>query len=128
MPGPKLLSLLFFLMLTGVLQAGPGKEGTYTRTPDGVIVYPDMRWSGNSAAVKLSVIADNIIRVLSSPVKGEAARQSLVTVYKTDPSLKWDVLETDSEIVIKTRLLRAVVTLKTGAVRLLDASGKPILA
>jgi len=114
MPGPKLLGLLFFLTLTGVLQAGPGKEGTYTRTPDGVIVYPDMRWSGNTAAVKLSVIADNIIRVLSSPVKGEGeVRKSLVTVYKTDPSLKWDMTNDEEKVVLHTRLITATVTIAT---------------
>jgi len=129
MPGPKLLSLLFFLTLTGVLKAGPGKEGTYIRTQDGVIVYPDMRWSGNTAAVKLSVIADNIIRVLSSPVKGKGeARKSLVTVYKTDSSLKWDMTNDQEKVVLHTRLITATVTIATGAVHFTDASGKPILA
>jgi alpha-D-xyloside xylohydrolase len=125
----KLLSLLFFLTLTGLLQAGPGKEGTYTRTSDGVIVYPDMRWSGNTAAVKLSVIADNIIRVLSSPVNGGGeARKSLVTVYRTDPSLKWNMTNDEERVVLHTRLLTATVTIATGAVHFTDASGKPILA
>ena len=129
MPGPKLFSLLFFLALTGVVQAGPGKEGTYTRTPDGVIVYPDMRWSGNTAAVKLSVIADNIIRVMSSPVKGsEEVSKSLVTVYKPDASLKWDMTNDEEKIVLHTRLITATVTIATGAVDFTDVSGKPILA
>jgi len=40
----------------------------------------------------LLTFADNIIRVLSTPDSG-AVRQteSLITSYKTDPSLKWDV-------------------------------------
>jgi len=122
----KLLSFLIFLLLTITHTQA---NGHFTRTSDGVIVYPDMRWSGNTAAVKLSVIAANIIRVLSSPVKEEGeTRKSLVTVYKTDPSLKWDVLEADSEIVIKTSLLRAAVSLRTGAVHFTDVSGEPIVA
>ncbi|HVU53607.1 MAG TPA: hypothetical protein VHD83_01065, partial [Puia sp.] len=135
MPGPKLLGLLFFLTLTKVLQAGPdrgrtgpGKEGTYTRTPDGVIVYPDMHWSGNTAAVKLSVVAENIIRVLSSPVKGEADRKSLITVYKVDPSVKWDMTHDEEKVVLHTRLLTATVIIATGAVHFTDAAGQPILA
>jgi alpha-D-xyloside xylohydrolase len=128
MSGPKLLCLLFFITLIKVLQAGPGREGTFTRTPDGVIVYPDIRWSGNSSAVKLSVIADNIIRVLSSPVKEEEAHSSLVTVYKTDPSLKWDMTNDDEKVVLHTRLITATVTIATGAVRFTDPAGKTILA
>ncbi|HEY4206725.1 MAG TPA: TIM-barrel domain-containing protein [Puia sp.] len=128
MPGPKLLGLFVLLTLTLVLQAGPGMEGSYKRTADGVIVYPDIRWSGNTAAVKLSVVADNIIRVLSSPVKGETVHKSLITVYKSDPNLKWDMTNDEEKVVLHTRLITATVTIATGAVHFTDAAGKPILA
>src|SRR5450756_608094 len=78
-------------------------NGDYIRTPDGIIVHPDSRFSGHAAAVKLSVIADNIIRVVSTPV-GDPFRttESLITTFKKDASLKWDISENDSEVVIHT--------------------------
>jgi len=96
---------------------------------DGVVVYPDLRYSGHAAAVRLLVVADNIIRVLSCP-EGEPFRQteSLITTYKTDTSLQWQISQSDSEVVLKTRLLAATVRLSTGAVRFADLSGRLIAA
>jgi alpha-D-xyloside xylohydrolase len=126
MPAPKLLCLaLFFSFSVSRLVA----EGVFTRTPDGVIVYPDSRFSSHTAAVRLVVVADNIIRVLCSPT-GEPVRrtESLITTYTTDASLKWDLVQNDSVITLTTNRLSASVTLSTGAVRFADASGRPILA
>ena len=101
----------------------------WTRTADGVVVYPGDRYSGAAAAVRLQVVADNIIRVLSSP-EGEPSRQteSLITTYKTDSSFHWDLSPNDSEVVLKTRCLAAAVRLSTGAVRFADLSGGIIVA
>lgn len=118
-----LLALTFLLYAAGHCQAG----GVFTRTPDGVIVYPDARFSGHTAAVRLIVVADNIIRVLSTP-EGEPARQteSLVTTCKTDTLLHWEMSRNDTEAVIKTTSLTAAVNLSTGAVRFEDSAGRPI--
>lgn len=49
--------------------------------------------------------------------EGEPSRQteSLITTYKTDPSLKWDVSPKDSEVVLKTRSLVAGLVNYRGA-------------
>jgi len=123
-----LLTVFFFVVVA------PGSRGgvndpRWTRTPDGVVVYPDGHSSGHAAAVRLVVVADDIIRVLSSP-EGEPSRQteSLITTYQTDSSLHWDISQNDSELVLRTRLLAATVRLSTGAVRFNDLSGRVIVA
>jgi len=122
----KLLSSFTFLILTA---ASIKANGRYLRTADGVVIYPDSYLTGQAAAVKVSVIADNIFRILSSP-EGDPVRkkESLVTAYKSDPLLKWELIPNDSEVVVKTSLLTATVTLSTGRVKFADNSGRPILA
>jgi hypothetical protein len=55
------------------------------------------------------VIASGSRGGMISRPEGEPSRQteSLITTYKTDPSLKWDVSPKDSEVVLKTRSLVA---------------------
>lgn len=125
MPERKLLSLLCFLCLCFTQTQA---EGSYSRTPDGVVIYPDPNFSGNTAAVKLSVIADNIIRVCSSPTGSTDSLKSLITVYRSDPSLKWDITNDAGRVILRTRLVTATVNLATGAVTFTDAAGRPILA
>jgi alpha-D-xyloside xylohydrolase len=145
----QLLSLaagfLLGMPLPGNACPGPVRGGTYARTADGVIVYPDPRFSGNASAVKLQVVTDNIIRVLTSPAttaltpnasaaiatapsEGAPAWQSLITVYSTDPSLHWDIRSEADRVVLVTPVLRATVTVATGAVSFADAAGHEILA
>src|SRR5882757_632923 len=102
--------------------------GTYIRTGDGLIVYPDPLLSGNAAAVKLQVVTNNIIRVISSPSRESDAKKSLITIYGTDPSAKWDIKNDKSTVVLTTSLLKATVTIATGAVSFTDPAGAPILS
>jgi len=130
----KLFSLLFLSLLTiACAQAnGPYHQanGHYTRAADGIVVYPDDLLSGHLPAVRLSVISDGIIRVVADPEAAEPVRQteSLITMYEKDTSVRWDVLQNDSEVVLTTRLLRVAVASRTGTVRFMDAAGKSILA
>src|SRR5258708_3371039 len=110
--------------------------GTYIRTEDGLIVYPDPDLSGNAGAVQLQVVTDNIIRVIasptpgafSSPVSGIDPQKSLITVYRTDLSAKWDIKNNKNTVVLPTRLLKATITIATGAVSFTDPAGTPILS
>ena len=111
----------------GTTKAGEGGKN-FIRTVDGVIIYPDTTISGNSRAVKLQVITDNIIRVISSPDPAILPRQSLITVYRNDPGAKWEVRSDDKEVVLKTRLVTATVIIATGAVRFTDSAGQEILS
>lgn len=132
----RLLLLSFTLSNTAHCLAGDSykpsrvaRSPRISRTSDGIIVYPDSRFSGHAAAVRLEVITDNIIRVLSNP-QGEPSLQtaSLLITGHPDSAAKWDISQNDTEVVLTTRLLKATVNLSSGAVRFADAAGRPITA
>ena len=100
----------------------------FQKTADGVIVYTDAAYTGTSQAVKLELVSDNIIRVTAAPRKTLPPFQSLVTVHAKQPALKWEVTPAKESVTLKTKALRAVVNLKTGAVSFLDEKGQKVLA
>lgn len=118
-----LLSLLCAFTFNDLLAEPP----SYIRTKDGIIVFTDPVFTGTSNAVKLEVVAENIIRVTAAPGKEIAPTQSLVTVYSKSPDLSWDVIPSKDSLTLITKILTAVVDLKTGAVTFRDKSGKKIL-
>jgi alpha-D-xyloside xylohydrolase len=111
-----------------VQKANPGAEGSYSRTEDGVIVYPDRFLSGNTHAVKLQVITENIIRVTCDPGAVATDLKSLVTICGKDSSAHWQIRNEDDRVVLTTPLLTATVILSTGAVRFFDPAGHELLA
>jgi alpha-D-xyloside xylohydrolase len=100
----------------------------YIKINDGIIVYPDPQFSSTTKAVKLQVVAANIIRVTAATEKDFPTSKSLITVYKKDPSATWTVVEGKEKVTLKTKQLTAVVMLNTGAVSFFDVSGNKILA
>ncbi|NII29732.1 DUF5110 domain-containing protein [Pseudoflavitalea sp. X16] len=123
----KLRLLLFSLLSSALLNVLLAAPPSYITTPNGVIVFTDPLVTGTSNAVKLEVIADNIIRVMAAPGKEMASTQSLVTVYSKRPGLSWNVIPSKESVTLKTKNLTAVVDLKTGAVSFRDQKGEKIL-
>jgi alpha-D-xyloside xylohydrolase len=119
--------LLFSLLCASVFNALLAEPPSYIQTKDGIIVFTDPAFTGTSNAVKLEVIADNIIRVTAAPGKEIAFTQSLVTVYTKKPDLTWNVISAKDKLSLKTKALTAVVDLKTGAVSFWDSKGKKII-
>ncbi|MEO6550652.1 MAG: TIM-barrel domain-containing protein [Ferruginibacter sp.] len=101
---------------------------SYVKTKEGVIVYTDPAFSGTSKAVKLEVVADNIIRVIAAPGKEFTEMESLVTVYTRKPGLVWNVIASKDKLSLKTKALTATVDIKTGTVAFLGNNGKQILS
>ncbi|HUP11038.1 MAG TPA: PA14 domain-containing protein, partial [Niastella sp.] len=124
----KLRLLLLSIVCSCVWNAVMAENPAYTTTPTGVIIYTDSLVTGSPRAVKLEVIADNIIRVIAAPGREMAATQSLVTTYTKKPGLTWNVVPSKTSLTLKTKSLSAIVDLKTGAVSFFDAKGKRILA
>src|SRR5687767_1522240 len=123
----KFYLLLFSLLSSSLLNALLAEPPGYITTPDGVIVFTDPLVTGTSNAVKLEVIADNIIRVIAAPGKKLAPFQSLVTVYSKRPDLTWNIIPAKENLTLKTKELTAIVDLKTGAVSFRDRQGKKIM-
>jgi alpha-D-xyloside xylohydrolase len=124
----RLLPLLgVFIFSYAVGLARPGEP--FLKTADGVIIYPADSFLTNIKAVRLQVIADNIIRVIACPTTEFAVYQSLVVIYKKDVRPSWNLLpQKDNTITVKTKQLTAVADLGTGVVVFYDVQGKKILA
>lgn len=118
-----LLNSLFFFV-SNVLLAG---QPSYIESKDGVIVFTDPQFTGISCAVKLEVVSDNIIRVIAAPGKEIPPHESLITVYSKRQDVTWQLTPSDDSLSLKTKVLTAIVNLKTGAVCFCDVTGKKIL-
>ncbi|MBC7888248.1 MAG: DUF5110 domain-containing protein [Ferruginibacter sp.] len=118
-----LISFFIFAPGTGIALNGP----SFLKTIDGVIIYPSDTLS-TLHAVKLQVIANNIIRVIACPEAGFSNAKSLVVVHEKGIPAYWDLLpEKDNKITLKTKLITAIADLKTGVVIFYDALGNKIL-
>jgi len=119
-----LFSLLASTFFNDLLAVPPA----YVKLPDGVMLFTDPLLTGSPNAVKLEVIADNIIRVIAAPGKEIAPGNSLITVYRKKPGLTWNVVPSKESLILKTSKLIATIDRKTGAVTFTDLTGKKILA
>ncbi len=117
--------LLSFLIKSGLINA---QANAFIKTPDGLLVYPRPAYAGNTQAVQVQVVRDNIIRVVARPEKETSERQSLITAYTKIPDLKWSTASDKEKVTLKTGALTAVVQLQTGAVSFFDAAGKKIIS
>jgi alpha-D-xyloside xylohydrolase len=124
----KLRLLLLSLLTVSIFNALLAEHPSYIQTKDGIVVFTDPFFTGTSNAVKLEVIADNIIRVTATPGKEIALTQSLVTVYTKRTDLTWNVFPAKDKLSLKTKALTAVVNLKTGIVSFWDSKGKKIIS
>lgn len=124
----KLRLMLFCLLTLGSINDLLAKPPAYIKLPDGVLLFTDSLFTGAPNAVKLEVIADNIIRVVAAPGKEIAPGNSLVTVYQKKPELTWDIIPSKENLVLRTKKLIATVNRQTGAVTFTDLNGKKILA
>ena len=118
--------LLVCFWVSSIFNACLAESPSYITTKDGVIVFTDSLITGTSKAVKLEVIADNIIRVIASPGKEILATQSLMTVY-TKEAQGWNLIPSKENLTLKTKSITAIVNLKTGSVSFFDAKGKKII-
>src|SRR5215471_18738797 len=125
---PKHLLPLFSLF---IIVNSFAQTGSYIKTSDGVIVYPDSdsRDIGKVKATRLQVISDNIIRVVASPEKEFPAVKSLMVNYRGKVVPQWDIVtnENPTKVAIKTKRISAVINFNSGQVEFYDSAGKKIL-
>src|SRR5690348_11526432 len=104
-------------------------DPSFSKTSDGVIIYPDESLAGNARAIRLQVISDHIIRVLASPQKEFPVQNSLVILKKENPAAPFELVpgQDKENITLKTKFLTAVANITTGTVVFYDPTGKVIL-
>ncbi|MEP6947699.1 MAG: hypothetical protein ABI863_00430, partial [Ginsengibacter sp.] len=125
MKGKGIYILVFSLLLFKFSHADlPGNR--IEQTSDGVIIYPDINFSGNARAIRLQVITDKIIRVTASPELKFPDIKSLILVYP-GVSKKYTIIKKAGKLILKTPSVTATVLLSTGAISFADELGKPVV-
>jgi alpha-D-xyloside xylohydrolase len=120
----------FFLLFINFLtvytsNAAPGDE-RYKIESDGVLVYPDQRFSPEVSELKIQVVTDKIIHVVASRGGIAATHKQVVTIDLKET--KFTTSTTDSTITIKAAGISAVVNFYYGTVFFTDAKGNKLLA
>jgi alpha-D-xyloside xylohydrolase len=116
-------ALLVLCFLTHPAAAQPG----YELMRDGIIVRPDLKLSGNAAAIRLQILSDRIIRVIASPVRDIVYPNSLA-VLPMASDIKPEVSTQGDKVILSTPLIKAHVSLSNGAVSFTDAAGNSIIS
>lgn len=97
----------------------------YEKTSDGVIIPV----KSSNEKIRLKVYADDIVRVtVSKPGQPINETESLITLMKPDPNVKWDIQISGESVQLSTSKIKVDVSTSSGQVKFLDQSGKIILS
>jgi len=126
----RVTSVSFSLIMICILSAMLHSCGNTVidKTGDGVTVLLGKSTENPGQVVRLQVISDNIIRVVSVPEGEFSQTESLMAVKPVDMVVDFTVDRADDHIALHTYSLNADISLKTGEVTFTDISGKTILA
>lgn len=101
--------------------------GEVERIPGGVIVHIRNSLSSIPQSIQLRVITDQIIHVMSSPLRTFSDRKSLILTDTVKQRAGWDMRKGEEELILSTGSLEAKVSLLTGVVSFYDKAGNPVL-
>ena len=112
-------------LIASVLFASCAKKGTYEKLVDGVVVHLNAK--DNVSHIKLQVMGDKIIHVTVAKADTFSAFKSLSVLDIKYKGPKWDLIESEDEVTLKTNELQATVLLATGEVMFKDSTGNILL-
>ena len=96
----------------------------YSTDKNGITVYPKSTESNSAKAVRVDVLADDIIHVRVFPAKKADSVKSLMVDPSADfPQVKWSLEDEKEALVIKTGSVTVSVSKKTGRVDFYDKEG-----
>jgi alpha-D-xyloside xylohydrolase len=124
-PVPAILFIVTSI-LTVSLQSCENRS--FTKTDDGIIVHLGKTAKNAEQSIRLQVISDKIIHVTAVPAGTFPQVKSLMTVSHPDRIIDFVVEEKEDHVALRTYLLNASVSLKTGEVIFTDLMGKTLLA
>lgn len=113
------------LLFVSSLNSTLAQDKKYQKTNDGIIVFLPTSLHG-AAAVKLQVVSDKVIHVITSPSLNFTDK-SLVAIDAALQPITWKVIELKNSLSLQTNSINAVIQFSTGAVNFTDKSGKTIL-
>lgn len=113
-----LMSLMLLALIASCASRG------YVTDKNGLIIFPED--TQQAGAVRITVLAPDIIKVEASATKQFDHTKSLVAIDKYQ-KIDFDVNETTDEVVITTDKLMVKASRKTGQIRYFRADGTPII-
>lgn len=119
-------TLALFIVLTLLHSACQEKAHKYEKTEDGIEVTLAAREDGVKR-IKLQVVSDNIIHVIATPLDSFLNSPGLMVLPELKGNATWDVQETDKDVTVVTKNLRASVLLPSGEIVFTDTAGRVIL-
>ena len=99
----------------------------YEKTHNGIIVNIKGDKSGDASKIRLQVYGDKLIRVSATPEKKFSNRESLI-ISGTPGNYDFSVQETEQDIILSTKSIKAIVAKNTGEVKFTDLNDKIILS
>jgi len=112
-----LTSLFTLALASSALAAIPAPQ----RLPDGLL------FDLGDHRLRLTVCADNIVRVTESAARDGTVRPSIGAVPPSGPVPAWTWTDGTEEGMLSTAALRVGVDSRSGRIRFLDADGRPVL-
>src|SRR5690625_1816666 len=120
--------LLVTLFIGGCLTLnGCQQNKVYHKTDRGIIVSIHKR-DNQTENLRLEVMNEHIIRVTASPNDDFSRSKSLMLTHNDLPSVAWKVHRYHDSLMLQTKAMKAMVSLKTGQVQFMDTSGHILLA
>ena len=116
-----------FLILLFFIKNATAQKINFEKLNNGVIVYFANASSNSCKAIQLKVISEKIIHVIASPVIPLMEDTSLMVIKNKQKATQFSVLQKKDELILSTSLLKAIVSLKSGAIRFTDVQGKLLL-
>src|SRR5580765_3370873 len=113
----KIAKFFFFFLFSVSIYAQVDK------LDDGVLIHLP---GANAKAIKLEVISDRIIHVITSPM-GSIQKDTSLMVIAGNKKTEWAVATKNNETTLSTALLKVVVELSTGRIKFHDLKGEPLL-
>ncbi|AKD05447.1 alpha-xylosidase [Pontibacter korlensis] len=118
----------FYLLLLASLSSFSGPTvKSFKKLDDGVLVQLEKKAAGDPQFVKLRVVSDKIIQVVSSPKSAFEDLPSLVVVDGQKAKPQWRIQENGKDLVLTTDALKVEVAANTGEVTFYDKNGKVVL-
>ncbi|MDR2145834.1 MAG: DUF4968 domain-containing protein [Tannerella sp.] len=100
----------------------------FQQTEDGVIVNLKPANNQSVRKIRLKVVTDEIIRVTATNEQNFPVKKSLITAYDETKKTDFEVIEENNRLILKTKSLKATVSLQTGEIQFTDTLGNMILA
>ncbi|MBA7518661.1 Alpha-xylosidase BoGH31A [subsurface metagenome] len=93
----------------------------YRKLDSGVLIH--LHDTVVPKAIKLDIVADNIIHVTASPDNNFSSDKSLMVVDRENSDISWNLEEYENNLLLSTSSLQVKISLENGEINFLDKNG-----